>query len=494
MKISRSIILSFVFILLLFAITTYNDYRLSEEIKEETEYLTKSTEIIKNSARFQRNVLSMESGLRGYWLTGDNSFIQTYNAASKDNFEILQECAALVTDSAQRDLLQEMATLNSQWTNLYAEPLKTVNRSSNIHDYNNRTFEKAYREKFGSGEEELIQTQLLDKLKGFAQVEYGIREKRQEKLTQSVHRIKTISYLLTIFSIIISILVIYVLVRKISRRIGQMTSLANNIAAGNYSTSIIDLGRDELSSLGVSLNNMADELAKNISLLEHSNQELDQFAHIVSHDMKSPLRGISNVVSWIEEDYGEDLNPKVSDYLNLIKGRIIRAENLIEGLLAYARINKEPHEKEEVIVGDMISEIAENIDEKSVKIEYTKMPVLFTYRLLLFQVFSNLIGNAIKHNPKKENKIVSISYIESDDKYEFHVRDNGEGIAPQHYQRIFAIFQTLKEKDALESAGVGLAIVKKILESQKQSITIASEIGKGTIFSFTWPKEKHEVN
>jgi signal transduction histidine kinase len=489
MRISHSIVLGFVIILLLFTITTYNDYRLSEDIKEETEYFTRSTEIIKNSSRFQRNILTMESGLRGYLLTGESSFVETYDAANRDNFEILRDFSQLVTDRKQQNLLVEIKTLNDQWTNRYTELLKTSESFSDNHEHGVSGINKMYRVKFTSGEEKLIQTMLLNKLKDFTQLEYSIRDQRQGKLTHSVTRIKTISYALTIFSIIISIFVIYFLVKKISGRIRQMTSLANNIAAGNYSTNITDLGNDELSSLGISLNNMAKELDKYISLLEHSNRELDQFAHIVSHDMKSPLRGIGNVVSWIEEDHGADLNPKIADYLGLIKGRIARAENLIEGLLAYARINKEPYEKEKVVVDDLIAEIAENVADKNIKLEFSKMPVLFTHRVLLFQVLSNLISNAIKHNDK-ENKMVDISCRELADKYKFRIRDNGSGIAVQHYKRIFDIFQTLKEKDTFESTGVGLAIVKKILDSQKQSITIESEIGKGTIFSFTWPKER----
>ena len=113
-----------------------------------------------------------------------------------------------------------------------------------------------------------------------------------------------------------------------------MTAMANAIAGGNYDVNGTDVGKDELSSLGHSLNHMSTQLSRNIFLLKRSNEELDQFAHIVSHDMKGPLRGISNVVTWIDEDHAEELTPKVKEYLELIKIRIVRAENLIEGLLA----------------------------------------------------------------------------------------------------------------------------------------------------------------
>jgi signal transduction histidine kinase len=267
-----------------------------------------------------------------------------------------------------------------------------------------------------------------------------------------------------------------------------MSNMANTIAAGNYNAHLDDIGNDELSSLGHSLNHMAQELSKNISLLRQSNAELDQFAHVVSHDMKGPLRGISNVVSWIEEDHQTELSPRLTEYVGLIKGRVDRAENLINGLLAYARADREAVEKEAVDVRQLVDEVLENLPEKgSVSVSVGPMPVINTERILLFQVFSNLIGNAFKHNDKVRGTI-RLYYHEHPGTYEFFIEDNGIGIDEKYHERIFQIFQTLRERDSFESAGVGLAIVKKILDSKKQTIKVNSKPGEGAIFSFTWPK------
>ena len=174
--------------------------------------------------------------------------------------------------------------------------------------------------------------------------------------------------------------------------------MADTIAAGNYEVHTQVQGNDEISRLALSLNHMARVLSQNISELKRKNMELDQFAHIVSHDMKAPLRGIDNVVAWIEEDHAAELSPKVSEYLQLIKGRVARGENLINGILSYARIGKEEDQKEEVNVRLLVMDILENfVTTRGLDIKVSPdLPVVYTQKFPLLQVFSNLISNAIK--------------------------------------------------------------------------------------------------
>jgi light-regulated signal transduction histidine kinase (bacteriophytochrome) len=225
-------------------------------------------------------------------------------------------------------------------------------------------------------------------------------------------------------------------------------------------------------------------------LLKRKNEELDQYAHIVSHDLKAPLRGIDNVITWIEEDHTRELSPKVKEYIQLIKGRLARGENLIQGLLSYARVGREMPVKEETDLNELLEEIKENsvfaVLEMVLELQ-RGLPQIFTERLPLQQVLSNLVSNAIKYHDKSDGRI-SVSFREYTDYYEFSVADNGPGIAKHYHDKIFVIFQTLQERDSFESTGVGLAIVKKILDDRKQTIDIISETGKGSTFTFTWPK------
>jgi light-regulated signal transduction histidine kinase (bacteriophytochrome) len=183
------------------------------------------------------------------------------------------------------------------------------------------------------------------------------------------------------------------------------------------------------------------------------------------------------------------MSAKIVEYMEIIKGRLVRAENLIHGILSYARIGKETQEKEEVDLTQLVEEVGESLMMKSrlKLIVYPKLPKLFTEKVPLLQIFSNLIGNAIKHHDKK-NGFIKVYHKEHPRHYEFFVEDNGPGIGKNYHNKIFVIFQTLQERDTVESTGVGLAIVKKILDDRNQEIRITSDTGNGAIFSFTWPK------
>ena len=490
MKISYFIFFSFLFILLLFSITTYINFKQSEEVRENSEWVDKSTTIIRNSNRFQRNILNMISGLRGYLFTGENYFIQAYDSAKAENETILAELSAVIPgDTAQRMLLGEIQTINNSWLNNFSSPLIAAKKLAGNSDSSLVSFNKLYRQKLTTGSERHLNRQLQEKIRVFINNEYNSRDIRTIVLDKSVQRTRTISFALTSLSIFVGSIISIFLAYRISTRIIGMVKMANEIAAGNYEVHTKESGRDELSLLARSLNHMAHVLKENITLLQRKNQELDQFAHIVSHDLKAPLRGIDNVVSWIQEDHAGEISPKLTEYIEIIKGRLIRTENLIHGILSYARIGKEKQEKEEVDLNQLVDEISEaNIVKSGIKVIISsKLPKLFTEKVPLLQVFSNLIGNAVKHHDKR-NGFIKVYHKEHISHYEFFVEDNGPGIGKNYHNKIFVIFQTLHERDMVESTGVGLAIVKKILDDRSQKINIISDAGKGAIFSFTWPK------
>lgn len=266
-----------------------------------------------------------------------------------------------------------------------------------------------------------------------------------------------------------------------------MVRMAESISHGHYKVSMRATGKDEISSLARALNHMAGVLAENIALLKRKNDELDQFAYIVSHDLKAPLRGIDNVVTWIEEDHTMELSFKVTEYLGLIKGRIKRAENLLNGILSYSRVGRELQQREKVDVNQLIEEVRESLPPHSdIRLEVQAvLPVLQTEKLPLLQVFTNLITNAYKYHDKPHG-YVKVYFKHLGPTYEFYVEDNGPGIAQEYHKKIFTIFQTLEERDAFESTGVGLSIVKKILDDRKLSIRVQSEPGQGATFIFTW--------
>lgn len=490
MKISYLIFLGFVIILIMFSAATYINFRQAEQVNENSEFFAKSTTIVRQSNRFQRNILNMISGLRGYLFTGENYFIQAYDSAAIENVAIIEELHSLIPDtSRQWRSFMEISELNKQWLEGFANPLIAAKKVAASSDSSQQSFNKMYREKLMSGMEMSINRRLQQKLRDFSNYEYNLRDLRKQQLTDAITRTRQISFILTSASIIIGLAIAIILAYRISSRILKMVRMADDIAAGNYLVHTIDEGGDELSGLAKSLNHMARVLSENIALLQRKNEELGQFAHIVSHDLKAPLRGIDNVVTWIQEDHADELSPKVAEYVQLIKGRLIRAENLIQGILLYARVGRDLPEKEDVDLNVLIPETIENIaPETSLNINIQKnLPVIRTQKLPLQQVLSNLIGNAIKYHDKPDGDI-TITFRDTGFNYTFYVKDNGPGIDKIYHEKIFMIFQTLQERDSFESTGVGLAIVKKILDDRKQSIKVISSPGNGATFMFTWPK------
>lgn len=229
-------------------------------------------------------------------------------------------------------------------------------------------------------------------------------------------------------------------------------------------------------------------LAQTNVTLEKRNQELDQFAYVTSHDLKAPLRAIANLSEWIEEDLSDKLTADTRHQMNLLRGRVHRMEALINGLLQYSRVGRLETPKSQVSVGDLLAEIVDSLSPPATfSIEIAPMPSILTEKLPLEQVFANLIGNAIKYHPRQDGR-VSISVQEYPSNYQFAVADDGDGIAPEYHEKIFGIFQTLAPRDTIESTGIGLAIVKKIVEQQGGTIRLESRSGQGATFYFTWKR------
>ncbi len=221
--------------------------------------------------------------------------------------------------------------------------------------------------------------------------------------------------------------------------------------------------------------------------LEKKNIELDQFAYVVSHDLKAPLRGINNLSMWIEEDLEGKIEKDTQTNLDLMRKRVKRMEGLIDGILQYSRAGRIKHETESFSLKTTIDELIESLSPPAHFnfIVPDNLPELVTEKIAIEQIFSNYISNAIKYNNNPEPKI-EIGYKRNENVYEFYVADNGPGIEKEFFDKVFVIFQTLQARDTFESTGVGLAIVKKIVEDKGGKVWIESEMGKGTKFYFSW--------
>ena len=218
-----------------------------------------------------------------------------------------------------------------------------------------------------------------------------------------------------------------------------------------------------------------------IESLAKSNKELEDYAAIVSHDLKSPLRSIHSLISWIKEDNEKELNNQTLEYFSLIENKVEKMDHLIEGILTYAKIDKIVQETEKVNIHDVIQNIINIIHipgHISVVIK-NNLPVINADRFRVQQLFQNIISNAVNYIDKSTG-LVEIDVKATKKDYIFSIKDNGPGIAKENHEKIFKIFQSLEKSD--KSAGLGLSIVKKIIDNYNGDIWIESELGKGTTF------------
>ncbi|MGD1804942.1 ATP-binding protein [Dapis sp. BLCC M126] len=239
--------------------------------------------------------------------------------------------------------------------------------------------------------------------------------------------------------------------------------------------------------VGIVMRRISDLAEINLEL-EKSNNELDSFTYITSHDLKEPLRGIHNYSTFLMEDYGEILNEDGREKLETLVRLTQRMENLINALSFFSRLGRQELHKSAINLNELIENVVEviRISKPEASIEIRKMenlPVIYGDKILMEEVFSNLINNGVKYN-KKEDKIVEIGYEKTEESASIiYVKDNGIGIREKHLETIFKIFKRLHGKDKFGGGtGVGLTIVKKIIERHSGQIWLESKYGEGTTF------------
>lgn len=216
------------------------------------------------------------------------------------------------------------------------------------------------------------------------------------------------------------------------------------------------------------------------------NSEIDEFMHIVSHDLKSPLNAIKNVTSWIKEDLAEEVVVSNSKYFGMIENSINRMQLLLSGLSHYSQTGRDNAPAEHINFSSLVKDCCANLTiAKEFDIKVNDCDITLPKRPLS-TVLSHLISNAINHHDKTSG-VITIHCVSNPDDYQFSISDDGPGIPLELQDKIFKPFQSLKSKDEVEANGLGLAIVKKILSGYGGKINVTSQIGHGAIFNVVWP-------
>ena len=436
-----------------------------------------------------------QSGTRGYLLTGDTVYLRPYSMATNQLPAALKQMQDLTVDNpAQRARLDSLRDLVEQEFRIL-RPLTEIKQAMS---------QSAMQTLLDTDRQTLRQVRVL-----YARIRSNeMALLAQRSALQDVFEKAT--PIVVLVSAVLAVLIVVWLVMKIVKelednrrlqseladvneqvalRIGQIRELAEQVVQGDYTVKIPDEAEDNLGGLGTSLNRMTQTLENSFSALEKRNRELDQFAYVASHDLKAPLRGVTTIVKWIEDELTAELSPQLRTYLDQMKGRLHRLEDLINGLLAYARVGRTVQTRETVDMHELLSEVAELVVPPGFTLTLAPdLPILpDTDRLSLQQVFTNLLSNAVKYHHQGAGRL-EVSSRDLGDCYEFRVQDDGPGIAPEYHQKIFLLFQTLRDRHTAESTGIGLSIVQKIINEQQGTIRVESAVGQGAGFIFTWPK------
>jgi signal transduction histidine kinase len=462
-------------------------------LSEQTRRVEHTYQVLQEVESITAVLKDAQAGVRGYLLTGDTVYLQPYSLATGQLPASLSRVMELTVDNpVQRARLDSLRALVEQEFRL----LRPLTEASSVMD---RT---AMQTLLDTDRQTMRQVRML-----YAR----INRSEQAQLSQSSARqdiFQRTTPLVVLASAVLAVLIVVGLVRKvvqelndnrrlqtelskvytsISRRIFSIRELAEQVVRGDYSVKIADAEKDNLGSLATLLNRMTQTLDESFGALEKRNQELDQFAYVASHDLKAPLRGVTTIVKWIEDELAAEISPQLRVYLDQMKGRLARLDDLINGLLAYARVGRTAQQLEHTDVAQLLREVAELVVPPDFELTAGPLPTFLTYRLSLQQVFTNLLSNAVKYHHRGAGRL-AVTCRDAGDRYEFRVQDDGPGIAPEYHQKIFLLFQTLRERHTAESTGIGLSIVKKIIDEQKGTIRVDSTVGQGAAFVFTWPK------
>jgi light-regulated signal transduction histidine kinase (bacteriophytochrome) len=237
------------------------------------------------------------------------------------------------------------------------------------------------------------------------------------------------------------------------------------------------------------------ELERKAAELERSNAELGQFAYVASHDLQEPLRMVSSYTQLLGRRYGEKFDSDARDFMGYIVDGAARMKQLIEDLLAYSRVGTKSTEFKPVELERSVRRALTNlkgaIDDSGAIVTCDPLPAAASDEVQLAQVFQNLIGNALKFRSQSAPRI-HVAVDEKAEVWEIAVRDNGIGIEPQYFERIFMLFQRLHDRGEYPGTGIGLAIVKKVVERHGGQVRVESKLGEGSAFIFTLPKHRKE--
>jgi signal transduction histidine kinase len=474
-----TLILGAAFVLLIVAVSGQRD---------AGQLALRSQEAITAGSELQKSVINLENGLARYVASGKERSLEPWHSALREYPEQVKKLVSLVSDEpAQQAQVRQISTDIDDYVNLWGKPLLALARDrlesarSVIVTGTGRLRIDAIRTKF----EKLFEQERLVA----ASREHRAEGRSALSIGAGIGGLALLLILAGGFTLFLR--------RYVVNPVLTVAGASRTLAEGDMSVRVPPAGTDEIGDLARAFNAMADsiergrrEVAEHARELERSNEELDRFAAVTSHDLQAPLATISMYVQLLEARHGKDLG-SASQLVDGISSATGHARELIRGLLEYSRAGRGELRREQVsidrVVHEVLDVLAGPIEEKGATVEVGEMPTVRADHRNLCQVFQNLISNAVKFS--EGEPLVKVSASKVDGSWWFSVHDNGIGMEPSKAEEIFEPFHRLHGEGAYPGTGIGLAVCERIVEQHGGRIWVESEPGKGSTFRFTLPGE-----
>ncbi len=440
------------------------------------------------SAELLAAVVDQETGVRGFVLSGDRTFLEPFTFGQEREQSITAELQVLLErDQVSLAALEAFERASLVWREEAGSRLSVLEPDE------------------VSDEQLATSKSLFDEVRARHAVLGAVVEQRRSTaradLDAAADWLRT--WLIGMIAMLIFVLVgiAVELRRSVLRPLTSAVDQTKLVAEGDLDRHIQVTGPSEFVELGAATDAMRRQIVGQLREVDESraelaasNRELEQFAYVASHDLQEPLRKVTAFSQLLQQRYGGQLDERADSYINFAVDGATRMQELINDLLTLSRVGRTSLATDEVVLDDVvsraISNVSASIDAAGATVTAGPMPVVRGERTLLIGLFQNLISNAVKFRDPDRPCCVSITARGGDGQpYEFDVTDNGIGIEPQYADRVFVVFQRLHTREQYEGTGIGLSICRKIVEHHGGRLWIATDhTGPGTTFRFTLPE------
>jgi signal transduction histidine kinase len=448
-------------------------------------------------------LVDQETGVRGFALTGNPADLRPYDDGLARERELIAELDRIMPDGpGLRDDLDVIRAEATQWRSLVAEPIVAAVRTGGP-DAARPLADEAARQRFDRLRAAV--TDLQEDLR-------SLRDAVAADARRTGDRLVLLLVCAAIVVVFAGVALTLLLQRMVTRPVTHLAAEVRQVAGGDYDREITTEGPPELARLAADVDAMRRKIAADLAEvreargqvqwvndqlqvqaeeLTRSNRDLEQFAYVASHDLQEPLRKVASFCQLLQRRYAGQLDERADQYIAFAVDGAQRMQRLINDLLAFSRIGRLTAGFTDVDLNRVMSDVASQVEAAR---EYAKgrivwdgLPVVEGEEPLLTTLFANLVSNSLKFRRPDVSPVVRISAREVDGQWEVTVQDNGIGIEKEFADKVFVIFQRLHAKDAYPGTGIGLAIVKKIVEYHSGRVWLDSDVAEGTTVRFTLP-------